>query len=155
MQPSSSPDNLTKQVNIVTTENGFTIQEQFSVNKFILPPDDPKNPFIPQVLKDSATEFGEITSDKGKDYVIKAEATLAFNFSASGSKPAINVESNNISYGNTAVEKVMDKRNWKQVVVDFIKNLVGASEVKDLSQVQREEKENLEGDAPTSSIHMQ
>ena len=135
LQPAALGKQVSKKVNFVTTDNGFKVQEIYQANEFRAPmsADLPDSGF-PQALKDVMTEDYEILPDIGNSFVVKAHATVDIDFSTSSSAPDIMVESNTISYGNSAIAKTLDTRSFGQIIKDFFKNMFGANKVKDLSE---------------------
>lgn len=109
-----------KKVNIITTKEGFKIQEYARVKELISPDKAMKaDPFI--------------RPDKGKEYVIDAQITLDVNFSQNSEDPQITVESNTISFGNKFIEKKLDTRSFLQIIYDLILRWSKLNKVEDIS----------------------
>lgn len=128
-----------RQLSIVTTDNGFKIQEVYTSKQFIIASEDKATTGLKNVA-DPDTML--IDPDPGEDFVIKAGASVDVDFSASTNNPSISVESNFISYGNAAVQSALDKRNLGQIIVDFFRNIFGLNSVKDVSS--EKEQNNME-----------
>ena len=112
-------------VNIKTTNTGFKVQE-YSEAKALLP--------IAENLMEYVSD-GMILPEKGKDSVIKAEATIAIDFSKNSSNPSLIVESNHMEILHEGLKSHLDSRSLGQKIVDFFKNFLGLSKVKDISPV--------------------
>lgn len=73
-----------------------------------------------------------IHPDPGKEYVLKAQATIDVSFNKDGSLNE-KVLNQGISYGNSFVQSVADKRNWLFKLIDAFKYFFGLNAVKDIS----------------------
>ncbi len=124
----SALDSL-KQVNINTTSNGFVVQEIYIVKKCNL------EITAPQELT-SKFEDCVIKPDSGKDFVLKAQAMVDVSFEKDG-KLNTKVLSQGISYGNSFVQNIADKRNWMSKFIDALKNIFGLNAVKDISEPEK------------------
>lgn len=136
---------LSKSIHIVSTTTGFKIQELYTVNQVLVPPLDQNDPLSVDVYNRlKPNESGVVSPDRTSDYVFKAEATVEIDFSQNPSNPSVNIKSSMITYGNKALERLCDKRGFKEYLMDFLKNLVGLNKVQDLSVVPNQ-------DEPTST----
>jgi hypothetical protein len=111
------------EVNIVTTNNGFKVQEYSEANALL--------PLSEKVMK-YAPE-GKIYPQSGKENIIKAEATIAIDFSKDSRKPSLTVESNHMEILHEGLKNHLDNRNLGQKIVDFFKDIFGLNKVKDIS----------------------
>ena len=120
--------NYTSCANIITTKKGFLIQEDYTLHK--LTPLDANDP-----------ENESVKPDLFYNYIIKAQATLNVDFSKNATNPDITIKNNSISYGSSAVQKVMDnrKRSFAEIILDFLKILVNYYKVDDLAKLSSEE----------------
>ena len=136
-------------IQIVSTTTGFKVQESLSVKMMI--PYDTRADFVKQSpeYKANVEDYGsrkaqnmayKLGSDMGKDYIIKAQATIDVDFLKSPNKnqseptqPSITIESNTISYGHSHLKDKMDKRSLGQCLVDFLKRALGLNKVADIS----------------------
>lgn len=84
-------------------------------------------------LNEDDVTHGEFLPDPGKDYVIKAGATIGLDFSKNPERPDVTVKASSISYGNSAVEKALNIRSVGQIIVDFFRRMFGLTSVKDIS----------------------
>lgn len=110
-------------VNIQTTSTGFKIQEYVDA-KALLPAVDSLMKYAPE---------GRIYPEQGKDSIIKAEATIAIDFSKNSNNPSLAVESNHMEISHEGLKSHLDNRNLGQKIVDFVKNFLGLNQVKDIS----------------------
>jgi hypothetical protein len=106
-----------RSTHFVTTPNGFTLQENVTQYKCIY-----------SILADN--KAGDIVvPDPGKKYIYQAQATIDIDFrqkvNAESRWPDIRLLNNAISFGNKAIEKMIDKRSFGQKVLDVIKNIFG------------------------------
>ncbi len=123
-------------VNIVTTDKGFRVQEFTQLNSLLVSPgyekefgmDPEKGPFL--------------KPEEGSKYVIKAQGTINIDFSESANQPSIEVESNTMSFGHSAIKNQLDKRHLGQIIVDFFKDVFGLNKV---SVISPEKDEPVEG----------
>lgn len=120
-------------INIVTTSHGFKVQEFVKVKECLL-----SEAFIKEHKLDQANPaidraYPVMAADSGNQYILEAQGTINIDFSDKSNKPTVNVESNTISYGNSILSKKMDKRDFGQIIVDFLKRLVGLNQVKDIA----------------------
>ncbi|WED44098.1 hypothetical protein [Legionella cardiaca] len=149
--PASDPSKVTKHVDVITTENGFKVQEFYKVKTFTVPP-PPLNgkDDVPTLLRAVADEDDVIVPDEGKDYVIKAGAMVDVDFTQNAKNPTITIESNYISYGNSAVQAQFDTRHFGQILLDFLKVIFGLNAVKNFSsnQESNEEREEIQRISP-------
>ncbi|MDP1601966.1 MAG: hypothetical protein Q8M03_01750 [Legionella sp.] len=113
-------------INIVTTNNGFKVQEFVKAKDCIV-----SENFVNEYGLDKI--YPVISPDEGHENVIEAQGTINIDFSGSGKEPKVDVESNTISYGHSAIRDKMDKRGLGQIIVDFLKNIVGLNKVQDIS----------------------
>jgi hypothetical protein len=107
-------------VNIVTTSTGFKCQEFVD---------------LPNMLSPDGNKMKPVD----KNYVLKAQGTIDIDFSKSSendSKPTIAIESNTISFGNPDIQKLLDKRNLAEIILDFFKNLIGLNTIEKLAPEQ-------------------
>lgn len=146
LQPFASGSS--RQLSITTTENGFKIQEIYTSKQFLIANEEKAGAGL---SGRADPDTGLILPDAGKDFVIKAGASVDVDFSAKASEPAITVESNYISYGNAGVQSALDKRNIGQVIVDFFRNIFGLNSVKDVSV----EKEQTNTEQKSSSVNLE
>lgn len=143
----------TQVINIVSTKNGFKVQEVATLKQLsILYGDDAtKDPIINSEITNSSDytnccrSFNAESAQKGAyhlssdPYVIKAHATVDVNltefFNPKKDNPdaRLTVESNAISYGHSHIKNKMDNRSLGQMIVDFFKNLFGMLKVRDIS----------------------
>ena len=126
--PGSNDENIEKQINIVTTARGFKVQELFTSKKYTVAPD------APDYLHKAADELDQIFPDPGNDYVVKAGGTIDLDFSRHDQNPDMTVEASSISYGNAAVQSVLDIRHFGHKIIDFFKNILGLNSIKDISE---------------------
>lgn len=125
IQPRDS--SYTRQLRITRTEDGFKVQEIYSFKQAVVLPTAPK-----QVLN-IADENGLINPDSGSEFVLEAAARIDVNFSNNSKEPDISIEANYISYGNDKVKSLLDRRKFIELIIDFIRNVVGINSVKDVS----------------------
>lgn len=119
---------MNRQIRIMTTETGFKVQEISTIKRLAPGLTLDGCPESLQRQLDSS-ENGYINPDEGSEFVIKAGASIAVDFSASPDKPKVTVESNYISYGNTAVAEALDKRSLLGIIVDWFRNILGLNVV--------------------------
>lgn len=117
-----------RQVVITTTENGFKVQEVYTVNNVCVMYEANNE------LKEEADDDLYIHPDPSEKFVIKAGASIDVDFSSATSNPSITVESSYISYGNKKVQSILDERNLGQIIVDFFRNIFGLNSIKDVSE---------------------
>ncbi|MDR3443254.1 MAG: hypothetical protein P4L65_09570 [Legionella sp.] len=124
-----STNRNSREVNIVTNESGFTIQEITTAKQFYRT--DEASEKLKKKYPDSI-----ILPDKGNDFCLQAEATI--NVSFAENKSSFEVLHQSISYGNSDIKDLADTRNWFTKFKDFIKNLFNSNSVLDLSSVKKE-----------------
>lgn len=109
-------ERLDRNMNITVNAEGLLLQEmievpelKFAVGKQIidLKPDDPKT----------------------RNYIIKAEGTLHFDFSKNASEPNITIKSNKISVGRADLKEKFLPNDFLSKIWDFIANLCGFNKV--------------------------
>lgn len=110
-------------VNIKTTKYGFKIQEYSAANALM--------PMVDSLLK--YTSDGRIHPEQGKSSVIKAEATIAIDFSKNSTNPSLVVESNHMEILHEGLKSHLDHRSLGQKLVDFFKDIFGLNKVKNIS----------------------
>lgn len=115
--------NINRKLIITTTSQGFTVQEVYRVKEFLSLPTSEK-------AIQMANEDGVILPDHNNDYIVEAGALIDVNFSQNKSLPQITVKNNYISYGHKDVQSILDKRNYGQMLVDFLRNMLGLNSVK-------------------------
>lgn len=125
LQPRSSES--IKQVNITTTEQGFKVQEVYTSKGFIMSDPGKASNQVKELAEQD--DMFLLYPDPGKKFVIQASASVDVNFSANPDNPAITVESNYVSYGNSAIQSSLDKRSLGQIIVDFLRNIFGLNSV--------------------------
>lgn len=125
LQPWAGAEDQERELVILTTNTGFTIQEVYTTKKMYL--------LTGAKGELGANNEGFITPDEGKEFVIKAGAKVEVNFQHSTNQPEIKVLSNFISYGNSKVQAALDIRNFAQIIMDFLRNILGLNSVKDFS----------------------
>lgn len=112
----SSNDMTEQRINITVDSEGLTIQELVEVSQLTasvgkqaqkMPPDDPAT----------------------RNYVIKAEGTLHFDFKENASEPTITVQSNKISLGRADLNDILGPSSFLDKVWDFIARLCGFNKV--------------------------
>lgn len=128
---------------ITTTEHGFKIQEIYTVDKIMFTPsaiypdhtEEEKKALKIKQEKQAIIQpghgSGEMTivePDESNAFMIEAGASIDVNFA--NKSPEITVESNFISYGHEGLKSVLDKRNFFQVIVDYLSNTFGLNSVK-------------------------
>lgn len=93
------PEMSNKQLHVLTQEQGFTVQEIYTVKQFMLSSqaDDDLKQKYPEQL---------INPDKGKEFVLKTQATLQIEFLDQAS---VQIISKNMLYGNDDVKSFMTK----------------------------------------------
>lgn len=151
----------TQVINIVSTKNGFKVQEVATLKQLSIrvSGDDARDTTINAIIggdedyQKMEKDFGKVSAQKpsyilspndphqdGSDpYVIKAHATVDVNltefFNPNEENPdaRLTVESNAISYGHSHIKNKMDNRSLGQMIVDFFKNLFGMLKVRDIS----------------------
>lgn len=107
-----------QQIDIITTDKGFTLQEIATVTK------------LNRTEKTSGNTVRLEQSEGSKTpYLVKAQGTIDFNFSHNPSAPEMTVQSNFISYGHSEVQALLDKRNFLQKFIEFIISLFGGLKV--------------------------
>lgn len=116
-------------VNIKTTTSGFKIQEYCDVQRVKVLPSD-ENP-LSQYSEDSESQY--VNPEKGKKSVIKAEATIAIDFSKDSKNPFLTIESNHMNIMHAGLKSHLDNRSFGQKIADFFKNLFGLNRVRDIS----------------------
>ena len=121
-------NSIQRRIQMVSTASGFKVQESISGEDLL----------VAGSLNGVAGNIAK--SDMGKDFVLKAQATIDVDFSKSTnqdpdvpSQPNITVESNTISYGHSYLKEKMDKRSLGQSIVDFFKRVLGLNKVVDIS----------------------
>ncbi|WP_133129895.1 hypothetical protein [Legionella yabuuchiae] len=132
LNTSGRPEGFVRETNLITTERGFKIQELFT-SKIMIASNVLNNDILKKECAKDAEQGTRIFPDKGNDFVIKAEATIDLDFSKRPDAPDMTVKSNRISYGNSVIKSIFDKRNLGQKIVDFFKNLFNLNSVKVLS----------------------
>lgn len=158
MNPFAALDNITRvQVtNIVSTPNGFTVQEFLTAPKLVAHTEDLKR--LTPEFAEYKKKFGEtkalecrykLSSPDSEAMMIEAQGILDVDFSKfeETQQPSITVKSNTIHYGHPAIKEKMDKRSLGQMIIDFLKNAFGISKVVDMSKCI---KENDEPDSTSS-----
>ena len=119
--PYATLTNPHKLLEIVTTKTGFTIHQTMTAKTLM------KAEVYFEQHHDENDEESEdrfFKPDGGKDYVIRARGKLELdfsNFSKNDNLPKITVLENNISYGNTIIERKLDHRSLMQMLTDLIK----------------------------------
>lgn len=108
--------NFTNQeIDIRTTDQGFSIQEVATVTK------------LNKIDKyNGLTERIESTNPS---YLVKAEGTIDFDFSQRPASPTMTVQSNFISYGHPEIQSLLDKRSILEWLVDCIRQILGGLNV--------------------------
>ncbi len=107
-------------------------------------------------LKNNYKKLGECSRHLNYS-VIKAEATIAIDFSKNSSDPYLVVESNRMEIVHEGLKHDLDSRGLGQKIVDFFKNILGLNKVKDISPevqkdvVEQEEEQPVERNSPSSS----
>lgn len=131
--PLISPDtSIEQKINIVTTPVGIKIQETVrynTVNVAAGPLHSREDINIPEKIKPSRGELA----------VLSAEATIDIDFSENPSAPEISIESNKIHFGHPVVKQHMDKRSFLDVLVDFIKNILGQNKYSAIHRTEKPE----------------
>lgn len=151
--PSSRASENTRQVNIKTSDKGFTVQEIYTIKKCTL------KPHASQALQNMYPE-SVIDPDCTEEYVIQAQATIDISFENKDPNTTAHLSdvnntiiSNTISYGSQYVKSIADKRSWLDKLVDFLRNLLSKiklldnkfhpNSVKNLSMLEEEKEEKI------------
>lgn len=119
---------------ITTTSNGFQLQD-FYVLKCLQPTSPEIEEFTHQfgtpAKKDSDTLI--IKPQDGQESLLEAEATFAFDFSKDSAHPSVTLTSSHLNVVHEGLKPYYDKRNLIQILLDFLRSLVGFDKVQDLS----------------------
>jgi hypothetical protein len=109
-----------RQVNIITTNKGFKIQEYIKFGQMkIFDGQSKKNPLMP-----FADDRGELKAEVPGEPILKAEGVVDVDFIANPEKPTLGAESSTINYGHAALRQEMAYRNPLQMLYDYLVSLV-------------------------------
>lgn len=124
VEPFATTGDSQRSVSILSTANGFKVQEFVIVKNLLIGPESK--------VSHLADENYLIHPDKNEDFIVKLAGTLDVNFSTCLYQPSITIENNSISYGNEFIKSKMDKRHLLQKLIDFIRHLLGSNSIKTL-----------------------
>jgi len=125
LMPYASLNKIDFTVHLLTTENGFKVQEFVNVSELGFPDAEwnAQHGLEEQILR----------AEKEGDYIIQAQGTIDLDFSKNAEEPVITVESNTISFGHPFIQNKLDNRNFGQRIADFFKSIFRLNEVKAIS----------------------
>ena len=137
-------NSLEQKINILTTSKGFKVQELVSVGELMVP-GGPLQEF-------ANDEHGVIMGPKeGEDNLIQAQGVIDIDFSLNSNEPTLSVERNQMNINHEALSKHLDNRGLGQIIVDFLKNIVGLNKVQDISPKVKETNADLQQEnSPTA-----
>ncbi len=110
-----TPTGSTQKINIVTNENGLTVQEYLTANSLTIAQGG-GSPLEHLVTEEKRKIYATSPSQP----IIEAEGTVSINFSGNPSSPKLKVESNHINYGHPKLKALMNKqRSYLEMFSDF------------------------------------
>ena len=119
-------DSIKLETRIISTPQGFRVQECSKLEKLYILDDAPED-----IQSQTMNNF--LYPQEGFDYVILAKGTIHVDFSKDANQPDLIVEDNAINFGQYHIQKLFDNRNLWQIIVDFLKNILGLNLVEDLN----------------------
>lgn len=105
-------------INIVTTPQGFKIQETITVNEMFVMPGRKFESLVEDISE-------PLQPDVGNKYIIQAHATLDIDFSENAKEPTITVDDSAMKFGNKNVAKALDQRSFFEWISDLFQQLMG------------------------------
>lgn len=124
-------------INITSTPQGFVIQEYADITQVTpslgFPYEDEgfKQYLIPLEGATPNSGADRIVSDRGVgETLIEAEATVSVDFSQNPTDPTRTVISNHLNIYNKGLSKLIDNRTFFEMLVDFLKNILGLNHIK-------------------------
>lgn len=147
LQPLADREMRKRELQISTTSTGFKVQEIYASKQIVVISD--KNPKLAAKAVPVEDYPESFLPDSDEDYVLKVGALIDVDFT--NAIPKVTVESNFVSYGNSAITDAFDNRNFFQVIIDFFRKLFDANSLEKVSEAKPDINLDLEiGRVPSS-----
>lgn len=122
-----------KNINILTTENGFVIQECCSFKSARMPSRSKGFMGMGMGMSKFADEEGLIMPEDPFKPLITAEGTIEVDFSKNPADPSLTIKSNTIEVNHSELVKYLDTRHFLQKFIDALKAFFGFNKVEHTS----------------------
>jgi hypothetical protein len=112
-----------RDLNFVTHEQGFILQEIHTVREFAHEQDN--------------LEVSIIRPDSGYDFCMQSQATIQVFFNPEMQNTfGTNLINSSMSYGSHVIQGIADQRAWYKKFIDFISYLLGFNSIENLSSIE-------------------
>lgn len=110
-------EGICSQINIEATSNGFKIQEIIAI----------------KTLYNSIGKTTLVVPLDNLDNFIQAQGIVDVDLCSNTEEPTLSVESNQMYVHHSELKKIIDDRSLGQIIMDFLKKIIGLNKVIDIS----------------------